>query len=102
MIKNNTYVLTEYIENALALADYDKLEDGTFSGKIDQCPDVISFGNALEECWSNVHSTLEDWILLGLRLGHELPRIKGINLNQERHAHKAGVRSVKKRKERVF
>jgi len=28
-----------------------------------------------------LHSTLEDWILLGLKLGHILPMIDGINLN---------------------
>jgi len=28
------FILTGYIENALSQAEYDKLEDGTFSGRI--------------------------------------------------------------------
>ena len=30
-----------------------------------------------------LHSTLEDWVLMGLKKDRELPIIKGINLNQE-------------------
>lgn len=75
------YVLTEYLESALESATYDKLEDGTFAGNIEQCPGVVSFGRTLRECQSNLHSTLEDWVLLGLRLGHKLPLVGGIDLN---------------------
>ena len=32
------YVLSDYLEQALAQAVYDKLEDGTFSGRIPACP----------------------------------------------------------------
>ncbi len=102
MARDNGYILTEYIESALSLADYDKLGDGTFAGKIAECPGVISFGNSLEECRSNVRSTLEDWILLGLRFGHRLPTIKGLNLNPEKHARKPSVRPAKRRKERTL
>jgi len=72
------------MERALESASYDKLEDGTFSANVQQCPGVISFGNTLFECQANLRSTLEEWILLGLRLGHKLPRIGGIDLNQDR------------------
>ncbi|MGA2544786.1 MAG: hypothetical protein ABSG78_24825 [Verrucomicrobiota bacterium] len=33
-----THVLTAYIEAAMALANYDKLEDGSFAGKIKNSP----------------------------------------------------------------
>ncbi|MBM4053533.1 MAG: type II toxin-antitoxin system HicB family antitoxin [Planctomycetes bacterium] len=77
------YVLSEYVEHAMAQAIYDKLEDGTFSGKIPLCKGVIAFGNSLRECESELHSALEEWILLGLKLGHSLPVIGGIDLNTE-------------------
>jgi hypothetical protein len=32
------FLLSEYIEQALALAEYDKLEDESFSGRIAACP----------------------------------------------------------------
>jgi hypothetical protein len=30
-----------------------------------------------------LRSALEDWVLVGLKLGHTLPVIAGIDLNQE-------------------
>lgn len=44
------YVLSEYVEHAMAQALYDKLEEGTFAGKIPLCKGVIAFGNTLREC----------------------------------------------------
>ena len=57
------YVLSEYVEHAMAQALYDKLEDGTFAGRIPLCKGVIAFGNTLRECENELRSTLEDWIL---------------------------------------
>ncbi len=77
------YILTGYIENALAQAEFDKLEDGSFSGRIPSCKGVIAFGKTLRECENELRSTLEDWVLVGLKLGHPLPVIAGYDLNQE-------------------
>ena len=77
------YILTDYLEQALAMAVYDKLDDGTFAGRIPPCKGEIAFAASLRECEHLLRSTLEDWLLLGLRLGHTLPVISGIDLNQE-------------------
>jgi predicted RNase H-like HicB family nuclease len=77
------YILTEYLDRAMAQAEYDKLEDGSFSGRIASCKGVIAFGSSLRECEDELRSTLEDWLLLGLKLGHVLPVIDGIDLNKE-------------------
>ncbi len=77
------YILSEYVEQVMAQAVYDKLEDGTFAGKIPPCKGVVAFGKTLRECEDELHSTLEDWILVGLKLGHPLPVIVGIDLNRE-------------------
>ena len=42
-----------------------------------------AFGATLRECEDELHSTLEDWILVGLKLGHPLPVIAKINLNKD-------------------
>ncbi len=76
------FSLTAYIEAALELARYDKLEDGTFAGEIPKLPGVVAFGKTLRQCEQELRSTLEDWILVGLRLGHKLPKLAGIDLNQ--------------------
>jgi predicted RNase H-like HicB family nuclease len=77
------FILSEYIDRALALAEYDKLEDGTFAGRIGVCTGVVSFGATLRECEAELRSTLEDWLWLGLKLGHVLPVIDDIDLNRE-------------------
>ena len=77
-----TFPLTAYIEAALEMAQYDKLEDGSFSGEIPKLKGVIAFGKSLRECENELRSTLEDWLLVGLRLGHKLPLIAGIDLNK--------------------
>ena len=77
------YILTEYVDQAMAQAEYDKLEDGTFSGRIPTCEGVVAFGDTLRQCQDELRSTLEDWVFVGLKLGHSLPVIAGIDLNKE-------------------
>ncbi len=77
------YVLSDYVTEALAQAAYDKLEDGSYAGRVPPCPGVLAFGASLRECESELRSTLEDWILVGLQLKHPLPVIQGIDLNKE-------------------
>ena len=57
------YILTDYVDQALASAHYDKLEDGTFAGKIPQCPGVVAFAETLRQCEEALRSVLEDWLL---------------------------------------
>jgi len=77
------FILTDYVSQTLMQAVYDKLEDGSFAGRIPSCSGVVAFGTTLKECETELHSTLEDWILVGLKLGHSLPVIGGIDLNKE-------------------
>ena len=77
------FIISEYIQSAMALARYDKLEDGSFSGCIPSCKGVVAFGATLRECENDLRSTLEDWLLVGFKLGHPLPVIDGLNLNKE-------------------
>ncbi|MEG4863397.1 MULTISPECIES: type II toxin-antitoxin system HicB family antitoxin [Microcoleaceae] len=67
------FILSEYVDKAMDEASYDKLEDNSFVGKITVCKGVIAFGSTLKECQNELRSTLEDWILLGLKLRHRLP-----------------------------
>lgn len=77
------FIITDYIEHLLSLSEFDKLEDGTYSGNIPQCPGVIAFGATLKDCQDELRSTLEDWILVGFKLGHTLPVIGNFNLNKK-------------------
>ncbi len=77
------YILSNYISKALSKATYEKLEDESYAGRIPACPGVVAFGSSLRLCEEELQSTLEDWVLVGLKKGHELPIIEGIDLNKE-------------------
>ena len=80
------FPITAYLDAALGLARYDKLADGSFAGEIPRLPGVAAFGSTLRGCEKELRSALEDWVLVGLRLGHRLPLLAGIDLNKPHHA----------------
>lgn len=77
------YVLTEYVDRAMEQAVYEKLEDGSYCGRIPPCQGVIAFAESLRECEKGLQGVLEDWVLLGLKMRHSLPVLGDINLNRE-------------------
>jgi predicted RNase H-like HicB family nuclease len=76
-------MLTKYIREAMKLARYKILEDGTYYGDIPGFRGVLANADSLEECREELQEVLEEWILLGLRLGHALPEANGIRLITE-------------------
>ena len=54
-------------------AHYELTEKGRFFGNIPQCKGLWAEGKTLEECREALQGALEDWLLLGLQLGHTLP-----------------------------
>ena len=75
------FPLTDYIQQAMAQAVYEDLGDGTYGGTIPPCWGVIAFGDTVAECREELQSVLEDWMLVGMKLGHKLPEVSGIDLN---------------------
>ncbi len=81
-------MLIEYINKAMSKAVYDKLEDGSFSGKIPQCPGVVAFGETLYQYRQELISSLEGWLIVKIRHGDRLPVVGRINLNKRMPAPK--------------
>jgi len=79
-------MLTEYIRSAMRLAKYEILSDGTFYGEIPGFQGVYANEETLEACREQLQEVLEGWIILGLRMGHTLPTINGIELAIQREA----------------
>jgi predicted RNase H-like HicB family nuclease len=76
-------MLTDYIKAAMRHAQYEILEDdGTFYGHIPECQGAWANEDTLEACREELRSALEDWLLLGIVLGHPIPVIDGIDLNR--------------------
>ncbi len=74
-------MLTRYIQVAMNQAVYEQLEDGTFYGDIPNCPGVMGNATTLEACREDLQSALEEWLVLGLHLGHVLPILDDIDIN---------------------
>jgi len=76
-------MLTKDIHEAMKLASYKILDDGIYYGDIPGFRGILANTETLEECRDQLQEILEEWILLGVRLGHELPVANGIRLVTE-------------------
>ena len=76
-------MLIAYIHSAMRLAEYEILEDKQYYGEIPGFDGVWAQAQNLEACREELQSALEDWLILGLRMGHKLPVVDGIQLVPE-------------------
>ncbi|OPF19489.1 hypothetical protein B1L04_09350 [Microcystis aeruginosa KW] len=76
-------MLTKYLKQAMELATYEVLEDGTFYGEIPGFEGVYANETTLEATKEQLQEVLEGWLILGLRLQHQLPIVEGINLTPQ-------------------
>ncbi len=74
-------MISDYIQAAMHRAQYELLEDDTFYAEIPGLDGVFANAETLEACRAQLQEVLEGWIILGLRLGHELPTLDGIKLD---------------------
>lgn len=79
--------LSDYIRADMRKAKYEcDVEDRIFNGTTPSCRGVIGTGNTLEVCREDLHELLEEWMVWGFRLGHDLLVIDGIDPNYSREA----------------
>ncbi len=75
-------MLTAYINAAMRKAHYKLLPDGEgYFGSIEEMEGVWANADTLEACRQELQEVLEEWIILGLKMGHPLPSVEGISLN---------------------
>lgn len=73
-------MLTAYITAAMARARYKLLDDGTYLGEIPGLRGVWGNAKTLDACRAELQEVLEDWLVLKLRDGDEIPRMGRIQL----------------------
>lgn len=74
-------MLRAYLDAAMAHAEFETLtDDGSVFGHIPGLDGVWANALTLEGCREELESALEDWVVAGLRLGHEIPAMDGISL----------------------
>ena len=74
-------VLTAFIKAALQKAHYEILPDGEgYFGAIEGLEGVWAQAATLCACREELQEVLEEWIILGLKMGHPIPSIDGVAL----------------------
>jgi predicted RNase H-like HicB family nuclease len=76
-------MIIKYLSEAMRRAKYKILEDGSYYGWIEELPGVWANASRLEECREELQSVVEDWLFLGLKLGHHIIPLGDIDLNIE-------------------
>ena len=66
-------MFNEFIEKKLKLARYKILKDGSYFGEITGIKGVWASAKNLEDCRRDLQEVLEDWLLLKVRDGEQIP-----------------------------
>jgi predicted RNase H-like HicB family nuclease len=77
-------MIQKYLQRAMEAAHYELLEnDEGFYGEIPTAPGVWATGSTLEACRKELLEVLEEWIIVGIAMGHELPEFDGVTIKVE-------------------
>lgn len=66
-------MLSEFIDKKLKTARYKLLEDRTYFGEVPGLRGVWANAKNLEDCRKELKEVLEDWLLLKVKSGEEIP-----------------------------
>jgi len=75
-------MIREYIQKAMSHAHYELIDQPgePYYGEVPPLQGVMAIGKTLEECRANLEDALDNWLLVGLRLGHDIPELDGVRL----------------------
>ena len=68
-------MIRQHVEQALRMARYDKLEDGTFCGEVPRLRGVLASGGTLKACREQLVEVVEEWVLVRVAKGLAVPRL---------------------------
>ena len=67
-------MLVDYVQKAMRLARFERIEDGTWFGSIPRFHGVWANDKSKVACRRVLQEVLEEWTVINLRLGASLPR----------------------------
>ncbi len=73
-------MIIEYLNAALKIAEYKKLDDGTWFAEIPGFKGVWANAGNIEECRHELSEVLDEWIVLKIRTNDKLPRLDGAEI----------------------
>lgn len=73
-------MLSDYMDKAMQHAQYERIEDGTYFGRIPGFKGVWANALTMPECRNELRDVLEGWILLNIADHTPLPVVDGMKL----------------------
>lgn len=73
-------MFVEYCQKVMGLAEYKRLDDGTWFAEIPGFQGVWASGDSVESCRQELLEVLEEWLLLKIKDSEPLPEIDGCNI----------------------
>jgi len=73
-------MIRSYLDRALARARYTQLEDGQYCAEVPGLRGVIATGKTLENCRTALQDVVEEWILVRIARGLEVPALGGLKI----------------------
>jgi len=70
-------MLLDYLEKAIGIAEYKRLDDGTWFAEIPGFEGVWANGPTVETCRKELQEVLEEWLFLKIRDRDPLPEVQG-------------------------
>lgn len=77
-------MITKYIDEALARARYERLEDGPLCATVPGLRGVMALGRNVKECRSRLAEVVEEWVLVRVARGLDVPKLGRISVRVRR------------------
>lgn len=76
-------IIDHWAREAIKHASYTQLEDGSWFGRVPGCPGVVATASSRCDIEHELFSVLEEWALLGMQLGDDIPVHGNVDLNAD-------------------
>jgi predicted RNase H-like HicB family nuclease len=70
-------VISRYVQNALRRARYQELENHGYCATVSGLRGVVATGRSLEECREQLAEVIEEWVLVRVARGLNVPAMGG-------------------------
>ena len=70
-------MIRAYLDEALKRARYSQLEDGSYCAQVGGLRGVLATGRTLESCRGQLQEVIEEWILVRVARGLDVPSLGG-------------------------
>ena len=73
-------MILAYVQQALARAEYERLEGGTYAAEVPGLRGVLGTGPTLEACRETLAEVVEEWVLVRVARGLAVPALGDITV----------------------